>query len=372
MSFLNLIWHNLRARLTRVVLTSCAVGVGIMTVVALGVLTFSLRETAVSILRAGTSDFTIAQEGVSDLIYSAVDERDLATVRSYDEVESAIGVLIDVEDLDRDHPLFLVLGLEPATLEDFGVRVVSGTAPASDARDDIMLGFRVAADLGKEAGDQLTVGNDVYTITGLFSTGQVYGDTAAMRPLRAVQADERKPGAMSLLFVRTTRSADIDALRTRIEQALPQLATVRSESDFGRVDRNLELIKAANAGGSVLALAIGAIGVMNTTLLSFFERTREFGVLRAIGWSRRRLLALVFGEALAMALAGAMVGVLFGWVVVQLLAELPALAGIFEPQLHAGVFWRALGFATTMTLIGAFYPAIRAARLTPLKALSHE
>lgn len=98
-----------------------------------------------------------------------------------------------------------------------------------------------------------------------------------MMPLRPLQARERKPGALTLAFVRVDPSADIESLRAAIEDESPQLATVRTESDFGRVDRNLALLNAANFGGSILALLIGAVGVMNTSLLSFFERTREFG-----------------------------------------------------------------------------------------------
>jgi putative ABC transport system permease protein len=119
-------------------------------------------------------------------------------------------------------------------------------------------------------------------------------------------------------------------------------------------------------------LTIGAVGVMNTTLLSFFERTREFGVLRAIGWSRRRVLLLVLGEAALVCLAGACAGVLLGYLAVQLLAQLPELVGVFHPDFTAGVFGRALTFAALMTLLGATYPAARAARLEPLEAMRHE
>jgi putative ABC transport system permease protein len=147
---------------------------------------------------------------------------------------------------------------------------------------------------------------------------------------------------------------------------------VRTQSEFGRVDRNLALINAANAGGSVLALVIGAVGVMNTMMLSFFERTREFGVLRAIGWNRRRVLMLVLGEAGLISLGGAMLGVLLGVVAVNLLQNTPQLVGVFEPDYSAAIFWRGLYIAGGMALLGALYPAARAAMLVPLEALRHE
>ncbi len=57
-----------------------------------------------------------------------------------------------------------------------------------------------------------------------------------------------------------------------------------------------------------VALILGAVGMLNTMLMSIFERTREIGILRAVGWRRRRVLALVLGEALLIALAGTTLG----------------------------------------------------------------
>lgn len=367
-----LILQNLWSRRARAILTAVAVAVGITTVVALGVLTYSLEQSAMSILRTGKADFSVAQKGVSDLLYSAVDSQDLAAVRAKPGVESAIGVLVAATDLDSSHPLFLQIGIEPDQLAEFGVTVVDGVPFAPTAKDELMLGFRAASDLGKKVGDQMSIGDDVYRVVGIFSTGQVFGDSAAMLPLPTLQASERKGGTLTLIFVRVQPGTDIDALRSSIEQDRPQLATVRSQSDFGRVDRNLVLIQAASLGGSVLAITIGAIGVMNTTLLSFFERIREFGLLRAIGWSRWRIWALVLGEAASVAFVGAAVGVGLGMIAIEALQQLPDLKGVFNPELTSGVFLRALGFAALMTLLGATWPAMKAARISPLQAISHE
>jgi hypothetical protein len=112
-TFLGLIVHNLRTRPLRSSLTAAAVAVGITTVLALGVLTYSLRETAVAIVRTGKADFTVAQEGVSDVLYSAIDEGELAKLRATPGVESVVGVLIGFTDYDAEHPLLIQLGLDP-------------------------------------------------------------------------------------------------------------------------------------------------------------------------------------------------------------------------------------------------------------------
>jgi putative ABC transport system permease protein len=371
-SFLELVLRNVLNRKVRSALTGVAVAIAIMTVFALGVLTYSLRETAVSILNTGKADFTVGQKGVSDVIYSTMDESEVDRLGAYQGVDSAIGVLIAISSVDQQHPFFLELGIQPEHLSEFGVQLVAGRPFTANATNEMMLGYRAAQDFHKSVGDTFTVDSTSYTVVGIYSTGQAFGDSASMLPLLQLQSYERKPGIISLAFVRAKPDAAIDPLRTQIEQDHPELATVRTESEFGRIDRNLTLISAANVGASILALIIGAIGVMNTTTMSVFERTREFGILRAVGWSRLRLLTMVLSEALVIALAGAAVGLAIGYVAVQALKQTPELVGVFQPAYPGSVFARSLGIAIGMAFIGGLYPALRATLLRPIEALRHE
>jgi len=152
----------------------------------------------------------------------------------------------------------------------------------------------------------------------------------------------------------------------------PELTTIRTASQFGRADRNLVFLQAAATGSTVLAVLIGAVLVGNTMLLSLFERTREFGLLRAIGWSRSRVVSLVVGEGLVLALFGAILGVGLSFAITALLEGVPPLAGVLHASYSRTAFWRGIYTAFGMAVIGGLYPALRAAHLAPLKALSHE
>jgi len=218
----------------------------------------------------------------------------------------------------------------------------------------------------------VTIDSITYNIVGIYSVGNPFADSASMLPLSWLQGRERLSGDVTLIFVKTTTGTDIAALRSQIEQDHPEIATVQTASEFGRIDRNLSLISAADMGVSVLALFMGAVGVMNTTLMSVFERTREFGVLRAVGWSRGRLMIMVMGEALVIALAGAVVGTGLGFVAIQVIKQLPQVVGFFHPVYPASVFGQALGVAVGMAFFGVIYPAARAALLKPMEALRHE
>jgi putative ABC transport system permease protein len=373
-AFFALIVRNVLRHKVRSLLTALGVAIAIMAVFALGVLTHSLRQTAISILRTGTADFTVGQKGVSDVLHSSLDESEVARLASYPEVQSVVGVLVAGVELDKDHPFFLQLGIDPDKLAEFGVQVVAGDPYRPEATDEIMLGYRAMRDLNKGIGDTLYVEDQEqeFRVVGIFSTGQVFGDSASMLPLPALQALERKSGNVTLAFIKVKEGTNVDALRAKIDEENPQLATVRTESEFGRIDRNLQLISAANVGASILALVIGAIGVMNTTVMSVFQRTREFGVLRAVGWSRLRVLSMVMSEAVLIALGGAAIGLAAGFVAVKAIQQAPELVGVFQPNYPGDIFGRALGIAIGMAFIGAFYPAVRAALLRPLEALRHE
>ncbi|GAB2463661.1 ABC transporter permease [Jatrophihabitans fulvus] len=367
-----LVLHNVVTRKLRLALTAAAIAVGVMTVVTFHVVDHSLKASAVAIMQTGRADFTVAQRGVSDLLNSAVDQGTLTRVAADPRIAAATGVLIATTRLDAANPLFLEIGIDPHSLADFGVTVVSGRPFRTDATREVLLGWRAADNLHARAGDRVTLDGVRRRVVGIYSTGQALGDAGAMLPLVPFQAERRQPGQYTLVFVRTRQGASIAGLRADIEHRFPQLVTVRTAEDFGRADRSLALISAADRAAQVLAVLVGAIIVMTTMTMAFIERTREFGVLAAVGWPGRRILAMIMGEAAVIGLLGAAVGVALSFAATQAVGQLPGLRGILHPEYTTTAFWRALWTAAAMSLLGAVHPAARAAKLSPLEALRRE
>ena len=372
MTFFDLISRNLWRKKARSLGLAFAVAIAVMAVVTLDVTSSGLEQSAASIISVGKADFTVAQKGASDTLSSTIDKQELTRIGQTPGVASAVGVLVETQDLNADNPVFIEIGINPGDLPAFGVKVVAGRSYSGTATNQVMLGWRAAANFGLHVGDRFSANGTSNTVVGIYSTGNSFGDAGAMFPLPALQGYNRLPGIVTLAFVKVTPGGSVAGVAARVAYDQPQLTTIRTASQFGRADQNLVYLQAAVNGSTVLAILIGAVIVGNTMLLSLFERTREFGLLRAIGWTRRRTVSLLLGESLLLAVLGAAIGVGLSFTVAAGLSQLPALKGILHPNFTEGAFWRALFTALVMTLIGALYPTIRAALLSPLKALSYE
>jgi putative ABC transport system permease protein len=121
-----------------------------------------------------------------------------------------------------------------------------------------------------------------------------------------------------------------------------------------------------------VALLMGAFFILNTLLMAVGERTREVGVLVAVGWSDARILALVLIEGLLLALAGGLAGAALGLAGLEWLSRLPHLRGFVDPEISPRLLGEVLGAALLLGLAGGFYPAWRALRLAVVDALRHE
>jgi putative ABC transport system permease protein len=372
MTFFGLIVRNLWSRKVRSFGLAAAVAFAVMTVVTLAVTSSGLEQSAAAVITVGKADFTVAQKGSSDLLASTIDREELARIRATRGVASAVGVLVEIEHIDAANPAFIEIGINPADLAPFGVKVVRGRPYGLTAAHEAMLGWRAAANLGLRVGSLFHANGTWNTVTGIYSTGNQFGDSGAMFPLPAMQGYNRVAGIVTLAFVRVRPGASPTAVAARIGYNLPELTTIRTANQFGRADRTLVYLQGAVNGSTVLAILIGAVIVGNTMLLTLYQRTREFGLLRALGWTRRRTVALLLGESLFLAVVGAALGVALSFLVVSLLARLPVLEGLLQPAFSQSAFFRALYTALVMTLVGALYPTIRAASLSPLEAINDE
>ena len=125
-------------------------------------------------------------------------------------------------------------------------------------------------------------------------------------------------------------------------------------------------------GTSAIALLIGILGIANTMAMSVFERTREIGILRALGWKGRHVILLILAEATALGFVGGLLGIAVGWGGLRLLSALPQTASIVSASVSPFHLLESLVIAIASGLLAGAYPAWRGARLSPVEALRYE
>ena len=370
MTFLGLILKNLFRQRVRTGLTVLGISLGITTVVTLGVVTTSLKTASGEIIHFGGSDFMVAQQGAADLSFSVVPESDAAAIAQLPGVSRVQVALFHITRVGSN-PFFFMLGLNPADVAVNPPPLIAG-AVLSDNPNDVMLGESAASDFGAGVGDSVVIDDRQFTVVGIYRTGSLYEDGGAFGNLSVVQEMAAKSGVVTAAFVTAKPGVDAKALAAAIEDEFPNLSTIADVSEYGKVDQGITLLDTANLAISILAVGIGAIGVMNTMVMSVFERTREIGILRAVGWSGSRILRMILGESLLLCLLAMVVGSVVGFAATQALLLVDTIRTLLRPEYTIDVFARGLIVAVVVAFAGAAYPAFRAVRLTPMEALRYE
>jgi putative ABC transport system permease protein len=373
MAFVALILKNLVRQPIRTGLTLLGISIGITTVVALGVITTSLKKTSGEIIQFGGADFMVVQKGAADLSFSSVPEEDADALALREDVAWAEGMLFHIARVGSN-PFFFLLGRRAEDVAANPPSLRDGRVFEAGATDELMLGYRAADSLDVGVGDSVTIDPDrpPFRVVGIYRTGTLYSDSGGMARIETVQEIAAKANVVTAVFVKVKPGEDARAIADQIEDAFPNLSTISDVSEYGKVDQGVEFLDAANLAISVLAVGIGAIGVMNTMVMSVFERRREIGILRAVGWSSSRILRMIIGESIVLCVVAAGVGAVLGLLAIQGVLLFETVRNLLEPAYTLDVFVRGVVVAVVVALLGAAYPAFHAVRQTPLEALRYE
>lgn len=274
---------------------------------------------------------------------------------------------------------FVFEGVPPrADLADifYDIEVVQGRALApSDADAPVAVVGEVAAGRNHLAiGDELRLTPDArFTIVGLMRTGGGLLDNSIAVPLAPLQRALGITDRVSFFAVNLAEPGLADQTAAALHEAFPDLGFQTRADLLSVIKKGIEVSDVVRLGISAIALIVGAIAVANTMMMSVFERTREFGVVRAVGGKPRFLFALVLVESLLLSLIGGAGGVLLGRLGAVVVNEVSrGLIGLDVAAVTGRLVLFAVGVASAMGLLSGLVPAARAARIPIAVAVARE
>ncbi len=371
MKFFTLILKNPFRNKTRTILAIIGIAIGIATIITLGIITDGLKLSTEETLTAGGADFSIAESDAPDLFGSEIDEDYVEKINEVEGVRDTVGILMASSRVE-DQPFFVIVGIDPEKFAISNIKVTEGRAFASGESNELILGKVASERLEKNVGDDLTLNREEYEITGVFETGDLQQDGGAFLSLENVQEIENKENIITMIYAQIETDAQIEEVTAAIENQYGEdLTTISSLEDIASISQGLQTIDTASWSISLLAIVIGGIGVVNTMIMSVYERTREIGVLKAVGWKEKRILGMILGESIVLTLVAGLVGALMGIIAIQILLIL-GMRDFITPVYTLNVFLRGFSVALAVGLLGGFYPAYRASRLPPTEALRYE
>jgi putative ABC transport system permease protein len=367
------VWKNLWRRRLRTILTLGGIGMAIGAFVGLVGFSSAFENEWLKIYSSSGTDISVIQQ---TFLNTSMDESDGATLESLPVVAQATPVLFNMMDLTTDVNA-LVFGWKADSYQFDSLQIISGQR-FHDGQPEVMLGDLLAEGLKKKVGDTLEIQSASYKVCAIYHGGSGLQADAVIMPIDQLQQLSSLQGKVSAFDIRLrpatggeSQASFLKRAQAQIQAALPGLRAVPA-AERAHSNQFVELAHASAWGTSSIALLIGIFGIANTMAMSVHERTREIGILRAMGWSRQQVLILILLEAAILGLGGGLLGVIFGSSALHILAALPQTASIVSATPPVLLLIEACGIAVLAGLLAGALPAWRAAQLSPVQALHYD
>ena len=348
--------------------TAAALMVGLALVAAVSVLGSSLKSSTVKIVDTSLgADYILHTEQF--MPFSSAVGQDL---KGKPGIESVASFRFGEAKVGKSTSP--VQGVEPDALAAvLKLKVISGSL--ADMETGLAISKKVAKDHGWKVGDTVPVtwrrtGSHPLKVAAIYDINQFAGDYLVSGKTFDANTSQQLLGVVAIKTTADSTPKETRAIVDASVKPYPNIV-VQDQSEFVKSQgKQIDQLLNAITGLLVLSVLIAVLGIINTLALSVIERTRELGLLRAVGLQRRQLRRMIRVESVVIAVYGALlglaVGVCFGWALVRALHS----QGVTEFSLPYGRLVQVLIVAALAGVLAAALPARRAARLDVLEAVA--
>jgi putative ABC transport system permease protein len=369
MTFFTIVVRGLMRRPVRTGLTLVGISIGISAVVALVGISRGFEKSWATGMKARGTDVVVSNMG-SALAPKPFSASVRDRIAHLPQVTAACSIFVDLTSIE-DSSMVVVSAREWGGFSWQNLKLISGRMPKDAMEPVVVLGQTAAETLKKKIGDPIQLETKELSVVGIVDGGALVENGSVILSLALFQEITGNEGKINVIDIRAAPAMsedDVKRLCEQINSLVPEARAMVAGEHLGN-SQAYRFIRAMSWGTSLLAVIVGVLGVMNTMLMTVFERTQEICILLAIGWKRGRIMSMVLSESALLGLLGGVVGVLIGTLGVKVVETLPAIHGLLEPDLSVRLMVNSVAIAVVVGVISGLYPAWRGSRLTPSLAL---
>jgi putative ABC transport system permease protein len=375
MNLLRFALDNLYRRPARTALTVSAISLGIAAVVALTSIAWGFEASWQKANDARGTDLIVTRIASENTMPSPfVAEQVRPALSALPHVQQVVGLLSEMLTVSEDAPPVFVFGWAHGSYLWEHLKLKDGRWPADDGEAVLTIGSLAAEMLHKRVGDDIEIEGRMFKVASIFESSALVENGALIMTLAQMQQITDKPGKVNILNIKldgNTGETDIENIKAQVRKDLPGFIAITS-GELVQKNAVVRISKAMSNATILIAGLVGALVVFNTMLMSINERTREIGILLALGWQRRTIIKLIIGESMILTLLGGAFGVLLGVGITWGLEHLELMRGKIDAVFSTPFLFAVLGLSVLLGICGGLYPAIKAARLLPSHALRQE
>jgi putative ABC transport system permease protein len=305
-----------------------------------------------------------------------MDEGLLEKVKADPGVAEAAGVIMDAV-FSQDGKNVIMLGIDEDYMNLRPAWKLRGTWFVSDS--SIILGSSVAEESRLEPGDRWTLPekNVTLRVSAVIGRTNTQDDGFVFMPRKTLQRISGLEGKLVLILIKARKVDQTDDLVASLKASEVDMNVFPLTELLGTIGQLMASTRVFVSAVIFIAIILGGVGVLNTVLMAVFERTREIGMMKAMGGSRGDVFKLTWAETILTTVSGGAVGVLIALGSARLVEALIRGMIPYAPKgsligLSGTTMLACIGLSVVLGLLAGLYPALRAASIRPIEAIRTE